>query len=216
MDERTIGIILRTRPLTETSLIVQWLTRDFGRVSTVAKGARRPKSLFLGKLDLFYLAEFSFHQSRSSDLHTLREVCVREFHPALRKDLAYLQQACYFAQLLEHTTESGTPLPAFFELFRQVLDALSRNAPKPLTVFAFEMKLLTELGLAPEFHESGLTPGARQILQSVAQDDWELIARIRLSPAQENELGRFLHQFLLYHLGKLPRGRDGAVGGGGS
>ena len=38
---RTTGLVLRTRPLTETSLIVQWLTRDFGRVATVAKGARR-------------------------------------------------------------------------------------------------------------------------------------------------------------------------------
>ena len=41
MDERTSGIILRTRPLTETSLIVQWITPDLGRVATVAKGARR-------------------------------------------------------------------------------------------------------------------------------------------------------------------------------
>ena len=44
MEQRTSGLVLRTRPLTETSLIVQWLTPDFGRLSTVAKGARRSKS----------------------------------------------------------------------------------------------------------------------------------------------------------------------------
>ena len=72
MIESATGIILRTRPLTDTSLIVRWLTPNFGRMATVAKGARRLKSPFLGKLDLFYLADFSFSRSRHSDLHILR------------------------------------------------------------------------------------------------------------------------------------------------
>ncbi len=54
--ERAHGLVLRTRPLTETSLIVNWLTLELGRVSTVAKGARRAKSLFRGKLDLYLTA----------------------------------------------------------------------------------------------------------------------------------------------------------------
>ena len=60
MDETAHGIILRTRPLTETSLIVHWLTADHGRLSTVAKGAKRPKSPFRGKLDLFFEGVFFF------------------------------------------------------------------------------------------------------------------------------------------------------------
>jgi DNA repair protein RecO (recombination protein O) len=74
MEERASGFILRTRTFTETSLIVQWVTADLGRMATVAKGARRPKSPFLGKLDLFYEADFSFQRSQRSELHTLREV----------------------------------------------------------------------------------------------------------------------------------------------
>ena len=84
MTESATGLILRTRPLTETSLIVHWLTPDIGRLATVAKGARRAKSPFLGKLDLFYLADFSFSRSRRSDLHTLREVSLRNPQGALR------------------------------------------------------------------------------------------------------------------------------------
>ena len=78
MIQSATGLILRTRPLTETSLIVHWLTPDFGRMATVAKGARRAKSPFLGRLDLFYLADFSFSRSRRSDLHALREVSLRD------------------------------------------------------------------------------------------------------------------------------------------
>jgi DNA repair protein RecO (recombination protein O) len=77
MDERAQGLVLRVYPLTETSLIVHWLTRDQGRLATVAKGARRPKSPFRGKLDLFYMADFSFGRSRRSELHTLREVSLK-------------------------------------------------------------------------------------------------------------------------------------------
>src|SRR5262245_43511374 len=103
MDERTTGLILRVRPLPETSLIVHWLTQDFGRLATVAKGARRPKSPFRGKLDLYYEADLSFLRSRRSDLHTLREVVLRDPHEALRRELTYLRQAAYCAALIEQT-----------------------------------------------------------------------------------------------------------------
>ena len=101
MEERATGLILRTRPLTDTSLIVLWLTPELGRVATVAKGARRANSPFRGKLDLFYLADFSFARSRRSDLHTLREIVLREPHEVLRRNLAVLRQAAY-ASMLKH------------------------------------------------------------------------------------------------------------------
>src|SRR6476620_4885880 len=97
MIETSTGIVLRTRPLSDTSLIVQWLTPTLGRISTVAKGARRPQSPFRGKLDLFYLADFSFARSRRSELHTLREVSVRDTRKAIRQDYQLLQQASYLA-----------------------------------------------------------------------------------------------------------------------
>src|SRR5260221_12786141 len=52
MTESATGLILRTRPLTETSLIGHWLTPDFGRIATVAKGTRMPKSPFAEHLEL--------------------------------------------------------------------------------------------------------------------------------------------------------------------
>src|ERR1051325_5256172 len=162
MIEKATGLILRTRPLTETSLIVLWLTAEFGRLATVAKGARRAKSPFRGKLDLFYLADFSFIRSRT-ELHLLREVNVRETHSSLRQELGRLQQAAYCAMLIEQTTETETPLPAIFELMTRVLGHLSACAPEPQTIFAFELKLLDELGLKPDLQQSKLNPGARQL-----------------------------------------------------
>src|SRR5215469_6156934 len=119
MTESTHGIILRTRPLTETSLIVHWLTPDLGRLATVAKGARRPKSPFAGKLDLFYAADFSFSRSRRSELHTLREISLRRTNGALREDIIKLRQAAYGAAFIVQTTEPETPLPGVFDLFQK-------------------------------------------------------------------------------------------------
>ena len=131
MFERDHGLILRTRPFTETSLIVNWLTASLGRISTVAKGARRPKSLFRGKLDIFYEADLSFSRSRRSELHTLHEVSLRETHAPLRQELGYLQQAAYGAALIEQSTERETPLFGSYELMRGFLSALPSAPPQP-------------------------------------------------------------------------------------
>ena len=211
MDERTSGLILRTRPLTDTSLIVHWLTRDFGRLATVAKGARRSKSVFQGRLDLFYFADLSFVRSSRSELHTLREVVLRETHPALRGSLEYLQQAAYGAALIEQTTEFDTPLLEVFQLLSGFLCHLPMRPPQPRTVFVFEIKLLAELGLKPDLAASKLTPGARQLLGKFLSDEWPALLPIKISPAQDAELDRFLRAVLLQHLGAIPRGRDAAL-----
>lgn len=211
MIQSATGLILRTRPLTETSLIVHWLTQEYGRVATVAKGARRAKSPFLGRLDLFYLADFSFSRSLRSQLHPLREVSLRDTQSAIRQDLHRLRQAAYAAAFIEQNTETETPLPAVFELMVGFLRCLCRQAAAPQMIFAFELKLLRELGLSPDLGTVKLTSGAKQIVRALAQGDWAAAVRLKLTQTQTEELRQFLHGFLIFHLGRLPPGRAGAL-----
>jgi len=211
MIQSATGLMLRTLPLTETSLIVHWLTPNFGRIATVAKGARRPKSPFLGKLDLFYLADFSFSRSRRSDLHILREVGLRELHAALREQLAGLRQATYAATLVEQATETETPLPAIYDLMLGLLKHLCQTPARPQTVYAFELKLLRELGLEPDWGKTRLSAGVKIISQILTNRDWPAASRLRLSKVQIAELRGFLHGFLIFHLGRLPKGRITAL-----
>ncbi|MEO6035504.1 MAG: DNA repair protein RecO [Verrucomicrobiota bacterium] len=204
MDERATGLILRIRPLTETSLIVHWLTPDLGRVATVAKGARRQKSPFRGKLDLFYHADFSFQRSRRSELHNLREVVLRETHLSLRREIESVQQASYCAKLIEQTTETETPLPNIFGLAANFLAFLASRPPEPKTLFAFEMKLLSELGFQPDLSKEKLTIGAKVILERLLSFQWAEIPRLKLSPNQEIEIRHFLREFLSTNLGRTP------------
>jgi DNA repair protein RecO (recombination protein O) len=211
-EERTTGLILRTRLLTETSLIVHWLTPDMGRISTVAKGARRPKSPYRGKLDLFYLADFSFSRSARSELHNLREAMLRETHARLREDFTKLHQASYATALIEHATETETPIREIFELMMGFVGHVSEHAPKAASVFAFELKLLQELGLAPELSETRLRPETLAAAEQLVTSNWAEIAAIELPHRQQEELRQFLHGFLIFHLGKIPRGRTEAIG----
>jgi DNA repair protein RecO (recombination protein O) len=208
MTETTHGLILRTRPLTDTSLIVHWLTPDLGRLATVAKGARRSKSTFAGKLDLFYHAEFSFQRSRRSELHALREVGLRETHAAIRNEIEYLQQASYCIALIEQTTELETPIPEIFTLLSQVFTHLPKQPPQPQTLFAFEIKLLSELGLQPDLEKDNLKPDLKQILRILLVSDWAALARLKLTDTQTTSLTKYLHAFLLHHVGKVPMSRN--------
>ena len=207
MTESATGIILRTRPLTETSLIVNWLTAAQGRISTVAKGARRPKSPFAGKLDLFYEAEFSFTRSRRSDLHALREMNLQETHAPLRREMGWLQQASYAAALIEQSTERDTPLPAIHALLHGLLTYLPLQPPQPRTVYAFELKLLEEHGLRPEIEETKLSPATQKTIHALTHHDWSELSHLLATAPQARELRQFLHRFLLFHLGRIPKGR---------
>ena len=64
---KTTGFVLRLHPVTETSLIVTWFTSDHGKLRTMAKGARRPKSPFRGSVEPFYFDELLFLRSRRTD-----------------------------------------------------------------------------------------------------------------------------------------------------
>jgi recombinational DNA repair protein (RecF pathway) len=130
----------------------------------------------------------------------------------LREDIGLLRQACYCANLVEQATETDTPLAHVFDL---VIGLLGRLLAQPLqapTIYAFELKLLTELGLRPDLDTSNLNPGTKQLVKALTENDWQVVARLRPTAGQAAELGRFLHGFLIYHLGRIPNGRDAALG----
>lgn len=214
MLERTTGLILRTRLLTETSLIVQWLTADAGRIATVAKGARRPKSPFRGKLDLCHRAEFTFRRSRASDLHLLNEVSLLETYPAIRVDWQRLNQAAYGVNLIEMTTEADTPLPEAWDLFGGYVARLDAVPPTPVSVLALELKHLAGLGLLPDLDRESLPEASRNLALGLLGSPWVTLGREIIPGDVFGPLNRFLNGFLIYHLGRLPRGRAEALGHG--
>jgi len=208
MDEKCTGLILRLRPFSESSLIIHWLTPEFGRLATIAKGARRAKSPFGGKLDLLFEANIAFRRSRHTDLHTLTEVSLDKPHIMVRKDVSKLQLMAYATRFLEQVTETETPLLGIHTIFTTLLDHLARTAMRPALVYALEMKLLFELGLAPVPNESRLDDTTIELLEQLAVRNWEDITKLNPAKLQVRAMNEFLAGFLSHNLGNLPKGRE--------
>jgi DNA repair protein RecO (recombination protein O) len=209
--ERASGIILRTRLLTETSLIVHWLTAEAGRLATVARGARQAKSPFRGKLDLFHEADLAFRRSARSELHTLTEVVLRETFPALRVDWQRLNQAAYGVALVELTTEMDTPIPEVWSAFREFLAHVASAPVSRLTIAALELKQLALLGLLPDLQRGSLSAPVRQLGEHLVEMTWDQLVLDSAEPGDVDSLLQYLHGFLIYHLNRLPRGRAEAL-----
>jgi DNA repair protein RecO (recombination protein O) len=145
--QTTAAILLRKRKFSDTSSIISWCTESMGCIQTMAKGARRPKSAFAGKLDLFYEAEIQIARSRKSDLHTLTEVVLRNPFPGIRQSHWRTQTAAYFVELIEICTERDHCDPELFELLRRAFGYLDRNEPNARAIRHFETELARITGV---------------------------------------------------------------------
>jgi DNA repair protein RecO (recombination protein O) len=145
--ESTTAILLRKRKFSESSLIISWCTESLGCIQTVAKGARRPKSGFAGKLDLFYEAEIQIARSRKSSLHTLTEVVLRNPFAGIRQSYGRTQTAAYFVELIELCTERDHHEPELFGLLRRAFAFLDANDSSTRAIAHFEKELARIAGV---------------------------------------------------------------------
>lgn len=172
----TAAILIRLTRLTETSLIVHWITEDHGLIKTVAKGARSPKSPFAGQLDLFFSGEISYIHSRRSELHTLREVAIRQWREGLRKNYSSTLLAAYCCQLMESAVEPEHPAPELHDLLHRALDHLDTKPPTLRALRHFETEISRHLGI----HHPSLSAehSLRDALGSLPASRPQLIERL--------------------------------------
>src|SRR6476620_7282476 len=145
--ESTAAILLRKRKLSDTSLIVSWCTESLGCIQTVARGARRAKSPFAGKLDLFFETEIQITRSKKSNLHTLTEVVLKNPFGGIRENYRRTQAASYFVELIEICTESDHHEPNLFALFQRAFTYLDKQDPDLRAVLHFETELARIAGV---------------------------------------------------------------------
>ncbi|MBA2436154.1 MAG: DNA repair protein RecO [Chthoniobacterales bacterium] len=145
--ETTHAILLRKRKLSDTSLIISWCTESLGTIETVAKGARRPKSVFAGRLDLFFEAEIQLKRSRRSHLHTLTEVVLRNPFAGIRESYLRTQTASCFVEWIEISTELEHPAPELFHLLQRAFGYLDTHDADRRAVRHFEAELARLAGV---------------------------------------------------------------------
>jgi DNA repair protein RecO (recombination protein O) len=149
-SEKTLALVLRVVEFSETSSVVLLFTRDFGKISALAKGARRPKGPFESALDLLSLCRIVFLRKSSDALDLLTEAKLERRFRVVGRDLSNLYAAYYLAELLNELTDSADPHPELFDAADSTLLALgSPEAAVGALVLRFELTALRLLGHAP-------------------------------------------------------------------
>jgi DNA repair protein RecO (recombination protein O) len=130
--------ILHSRPFKETSLLLDCLSEADGRVSLVAKGAKRPKSAWRGLLQPFTPLMGTWMGKR--DLKTLTDVEASGSRIDLKSQAMFI--GFYVNELLTRLTHHAEPLPIVFSLY----DTLFQNPITEAALRRFEFGLLKALG----------------------------------------------------------------------
>ena len=162
---QVVAIVLRRTDFRESSRIVTCLSREHGRLTGLAKGAHRPDSPFLGRLDFLNEVRASFSRDRGGLRLLERAELVRE-RRALREPLRFLA-ASHLAQLADFAMPDERPEPEVHDLLSGGLTLLERCPEHTVgqIVLGLELRMLQLLGALPDLDRcaacgTALTAGA--------------------------------------------------------
>lgn len=147
--EKAEAITIRLTDFSETSQVAWFYTREFGRLSCLAKGAKRDRNNFEGRLDLLCHNQIVFARKKRSTLHILTECKLRDRFMGLRADVGRLYAALYAAELVREMTPEEEGQPEVFDLLLGTVRALSDGEQADQVLLILEVRLLALAGFAP-------------------------------------------------------------------
>lgn len=145
---KTEGIILRSYNLGEADRILSIYTRDFGKISAVAKGVRRSRSKLRGATQTLTYIDLVLY--RGKNLDTITQCEAKEMFVAIREDLDRWAYATYITELLTAISLERQAQEGVFVLFLTALHLIANLEEPEIGVLFFTVQLLILLGYQPE------------------------------------------------------------------
>jgi len=148
--QKSEAILLRKQPLRETSLILTFFTKDFGKIKGILRGVRGARGQYGGgSFEILSHDEIIFYDRKNNDIFTTSQCDLIEFFNPIRKSLEKLAYAAYMAELLDSVTVLGEKNEPVFDLLLNSLKLLSKDVSSRRVTRIFEIKLLSLLGIMP-------------------------------------------------------------------
>lgn len=162
------AVVLRTVDYGESDRVVTLLSRERGKVSAFARGARASRRRFGGALEPFTLVAAELRSRSASELLGLESVAVLRGHGGIRGDLARIACAAYATEVARELVRDHEPHDELFELMVEYLDLVDGAPARPAALRAFELGALHAAGLAPRLDACArcggpLDPSARAV-----------------------------------------------------
>ncbi|MDP2941501.1 MAG: DNA repair protein RecO [Candidatus Omnitrophota bacterium] len=148
---KTEAIVLRRFDFRETSLISDFYTRDFGKISGLLKGIRKEPEKFASNLELFSHNEIIFYRSRNSSLHLVSQCDKRDNFDLIRRNISRAAIAALMMELLSAVMPAEDKNEEIFDLSLNCLKELETAGLPEKVATIFKIKVLALSGFKPHF-----------------------------------------------------------------
>jgi len=164
---QTEAIVLRLTDYGEADRIVSLFTLEQGRISGIARGAKRSRKRFGGALESFAHLKLQLHLG--AGLPTLTSADILSIFPGIRGELAKIGCAAYACELVERLTPEAEANPRLFRLLYCYLEVLDLAPPSPSDRRFFAVNLLKILGYQPDLAVRGISEATARLLARAMQ-----------------------------------------------
>ena len=144
------GMILSAMPVGEYDRRLVILTKEYGKITVFAKGARKPNSALIGVTRSFIFGTFEVYRGRDS--YTMYKASAKEYFENVVNDLNAVCYACYFAEIADYYGRENLDASEMINLLYITLKALGRGAVShELIRFIYEIRMIAVNGECPDF-----------------------------------------------------------------
>jgi DNA repair protein RecO (recombination protein O) len=151
MLNRVEGIVIRSTDYGEGNKILVLLAKELGKISVMARGAKKPKSRLGAAAQLFTRGEYTYFKSGGSGMGTLNAAEIIASHHGVRENLRQSAYAAYLAEMADRMLNDMEGGGIVFGQLAAGLDALEAGKDPEIVAHIFEMTMLREAGCAPVF-----------------------------------------------------------------
>ncbi|MBF0451274.1 MAG: DNA repair protein RecO [Candidatus Magnetomorum sp.] len=146
------GILIRRLDYGDADLILTFLTKTYGKISVIAKSAKKSVKRFGGILELFYILELVVRPGKGDRLAILQTASLIRPFEKIRLSVIHTAYASYWAELIQHFVEEQVSQDSIYHLFEYVLDQLNQHSvPADVLHILFQIRFLGESGFQPNF-----------------------------------------------------------------
>lgn len=239
MIAKTEAVVLKSIPYSETSLIVSAYSRELGRISLMARGARRPRSKFGSALQTMSHIQGVIYYKEGRDIFPLNEASLVHRRRNLVRDLGKIAVGLRVVELVRGLTQEHDSNADIFNLLVQTLDHIDSTHDRVFNVLLyFQLKLATCLGIEPNIdkasvesidREGFLVLGTGEIVKTIAptaktasrkalrtfaivsRADLDTICRMEIDDRTGREVTALIDAYFRYHFDHAYPDRSTAV-----
>ena len=154
-DHRSYAIVLKVSAHGESDIILSLYSRELGKITAIAKGAKRSKQRFVNKLELFSCLRIIYRPPKRGSLFFLSEAELVNAHLTLRTTYPRYVTAAFINELTQLFCGEQDPDPTIFTLLSWALHMLNQGMPPGKIALLFLFRLLDLCGYQPQIDQCG-------------------------------------------------------------